>query len=89
MKSCEVSYPKMSTFYFGVHFIKEVTLPSLTFHSKPHCGQCYIWLGVVGGGVREGSAICLCFCYYFQQAQFFMFSGLLVFLFVKLLYYTA
>ena len=28
-----------------VHFIKEVTLPSLTFQSKPHCGQCDIWLG--------------------------------------------
>ena len=31
----------------------------------------------------------LCFCYYFEQAPFVMFSGLLVFLFVKLLYYTA
>ena len=32
----------------------------------------------------------LCFCYYFEQAHFFfMFSGLLVFLFVKLLYYTT
>ena len=31
----------------------------------------------------------LCFCYYFEQAHFVMFSGLLVFLFVKLLYYTA
>ena len=28
-----------------VHLIKEVTLPSLTFQSKPHCGQCDIWLG--------------------------------------------
>ena len=28
-----------------VHFIKEVALPSLTFQSKPHCGQCDIWLG--------------------------------------------
>ena len=33
-----------------VHFIKEVTLPSLTFQSKPHCGQCDIWLGGGGGG---------------------------------------
>ena len=31
----------------------------------------------------------LCFCYYFEQAHFVMFSGLLVFLFVKLLYYTT
>ena len=28
-----------------VHLIKEVALPSLTFQSKPHCGQCDIWLG--------------------------------------------
>ena len=28
-----------------VHFIKEVALPSLTFQSEPHCGQCDIWLG--------------------------------------------
>ena len=31
----------------------------------------------------------LCFCYYFKQAHFLMFNGLLVFLFVKLLYYTS
>ena len=31
----------------------------------------------------------LCFCFYFEQAHFVMFSGLLVVLFVKLLYYTA
>ena len=28
-----------------VHFIKEVSLPSLTFQSEPHCGECDIWLG--------------------------------------------
>ena len=28
-----------------VQLIKEVTLPSLTFQSKPHFGQCDIWLG--------------------------------------------
>ena len=27
------------------HLIKEVALPSLTFQSKPHYGQCDIWLG--------------------------------------------
>ena len=27
------------------HIIKEVELASLTFQSKPHCGQCDIWLG--------------------------------------------
>ena len=35
-----------------VHLIKEVTLPSLTFESKPHCGQCDIWLrGELAKGV--------------------------------------
>ena len=61
-----------------VNFSKEVALPSLTFQSEPHCGQCDIWLG---GSVSEGSGIYLCFCYYFEQAHFVMFSGLLVFLF--------
>ena len=28
-----------------VHLIKEVSLPSLTFQSEPHCGQSDIWLG--------------------------------------------
>ena len=28
-----------------VNLINEVALPSLTFQSKPHCGQCDIWLG--------------------------------------------
>ena len=31
----------------------------------------------------------LCSCYYFEQAHFVMFSGFLVFLFLKLLYYTS
>ena len=34
-------------------------------------------------------AFAFMFCYYFEQAHFVMFNGLLVFLFVKLLYYTA
>ena len=28
-----------------VHLIKEVSLPSLTFQSEPHCRQCDTWLG--------------------------------------------
>ena len=31
----------------------------------------------------------LCFCFYFEQAHFVMFNGLLIVCFVKLLYYTA
>ena len=40
-----------------VHFIKEVALPSLTFQSKPHCGQCDIWLG--GELAKEVTSISL------------------------------
>ena len=28
-----------------VYDINKVSLPSLTFQSEPHCGQCDIWLG--------------------------------------------
>ena len=42
-----------------------------------------------GGGVNEGSGMYLCFCYYFEQTLFVMFIGLLVFLFLKLLYYLV
>ena len=38
---------------------------------------------LVGGRVSEGSGIYLCFCYYFEQAHFVMFSGSLVFLFCE------
>ena len=40
---------------------------------------------MVGGKVSEGSDIY--FCFYIEKAHFVMVSGLLVFLFVKLLYY--
>ena len=71
-----------------LHFIKEVALPSLTFQFKPHCGQYDIWLG--GELAKE-----VAFIYVFVTILgkpiffFFLFSGLLVFLFVKLLYYVA
>ena len=74
------------------HLIKDVSLPSLTFQSEPHCGQRDIWWGGGGGGggeVSEGSDMYLGFCFYFEQAHFVMFSGLLVVLFVKLLYCTT
>ena len=41
-----------------VHCIKEVALPSLIFQSKPHCGQCNIWLG---GELAKEVAFILCF----------------------------
>ena len=65
-----------------VHIIKEVSLPSLAFQSKPHCGHCDIWLG---GEVAKEVAFTICFCYYFEQAHFVLFSGLLFVLLVKLL----
>ena len=36
-----------------------------------------------GGRVSEGSDIYLCFCYYFEQVHFVMFSGLLVYFFCE------
>ena len=41
-----------------VHFIKELGLPSLTFQSELHCGQCDIWLG--GELVKEVAFIYDC-----------------------------
>ena len=38
---------------------------------------------LVGGRITEGSGIYLCFCYYFEQAHFVMFSGSLVFFFCE------
>ena len=73
-------YPKKKS------FIKEVALPYLTFQSKPHCGQCDIWLG---GELEKGVAFIYVFVTILSKPIFFMFSGLLVFLFMKLLYYTA
>ena len=40
---------------------------------------------LVGRTVSEGSGIYLCFCYYFEQAHFVMFSGSLV-LFIYLFF---
>ena len=49
-------------------------------------------LGLGGGGggelPKEVDFVCM-FCYYFVQAHFVMFSGLLGPLFIKLLYHTA
>ena len=61
-----------------VHFIKEVALPSLTFQSKHHCGQCDIWLG---GELAKEVVFIHVFAINFEQAHFGMFSGLLVFFF--------
>ena len=79
-KSCEVSYPKTSTYHQG---------GSTSFSNFPIEAPLRTMIHLVGGRVSEGSGIYLCFCYYFEQAHFVMFSGLLVFLFVKLLYYTT
>ena len=68
-----------------VHFIKEVTLPSLTFQSKPHCGQCEIWLG---GELAKEVAFIYVFVTILSKPILYV-SDLLVFLFVKLLYYVA
>ena len=43
----------------------------------------------LGGELAKEVAIVFMFCYYFEQAYFMMFSGLLGSLSIKLLYYTA
>ena len=70
----------------------EVTLPSLIFHSEPHFGHEDAWVGGGGGGGGGGRELAkevdfvFMFCYYFVQAHFVMFSGLLGSLSIKLLY---
>ena len=68
----------------------EVTLPYLIFHSEPHFGHRDAWVGGGGGGelVKEVDFVFM-FCYYFVQAHFVMFSGLLGPLSIKLLYIIA
>ena len=65
----------------------EVTLPYLIFHSEPHFGHRDAWVG--GGELVKEVDFVFMFCYYFEQAHFVMFSGLLGPLSIKLLYYTA
>ena len=43
----------------------------------------------LGGELAKEVAFVFMFCYYFEQAYFVMFSGLLGPLSIKLLYYTA
>ena len=61
-----------------VYLIKEVSLPSLTFQSEPHCGQYDIWLG---GELAKEVAFTYMFLNYFEQAHFVMYSGLLFIIF--------
>ena len=65
----------------------EVTLPSLIFHFEPHFGHRDAWVGE--GELVKEVILHLCFaftfmsCYYYVQAHFVMFSGLLGPLFIK------
>ena len=43
----------------------------------------------LGGELAKEVAFVFMFCYYFEQAYFMMFSGLLGSLSIKLLYYTV
>ena len=43
----------------------------------------------LGGELAKEVAFVFMFCYYFEQAYFMMFSGLLGSLSIKMLYYTA
>ena len=64
----------------------EVTLPYLIFHFEPHFEHRDVWVG--GGGEELVKEVDFAFmiCYYFVQAHFVMFSGLLGPLSIKLLY---
>ena len=64
----------------------EVTLPSLIFHSEPISDTEMFGLG---GELAKEVDFVFMFCYYFVQAHFVMFSGLLGPLSIKLLYFTA
>ena len=65
----------------------EVTLPSLIFHSEPHFGHRDVWVG--GEELVKEVDFAFMLCYYFVQAHFVMFSGLLGPFSIKLLYFTA
>ena len=65
----------------------EVTLASLIFHSEPHFGHRDAWVG--GEELAKEVDFVFMFCYYFVQAHFVMFSGLLGPLSIKLLYFTV
>ena len=65
----------------------EVTFPYLIFHSEPHFGHRDAWVGE-GELVKEVD-FAFMLSYYFVQAHFVMFSGLLGPLSIKLLYFTA
>ena len=65
--------------------MKEVTLPSLIFQSESHFRHRDVWVGE-GGELAKEVAFVFMFCYYFVQAHFVMFSGLLGSLSIKLLY---
>ena len=62
---------------------EEVTLPSLTFQSTPHSGQCDLWLGGGGGGgggelEKEVIFIILVFCFSLLNCLFVHFEKVLV-----------
>ena len=65
----------------------EVTLPFLIFHSEPHFGHRDAWVG--GEELAKEVDFAFMLCYYFVQAHFVMFSGLLGPFSIKLLYFTA
>ena len=88
-KACEVSYPAMITSYHGGN----TSLSNFPFRTPFRTPRC---LGWGGGRISKGSGFCIyallfafILCYYFVQAHFVMFSGLLGPIFIKLLYFTA
>ena len=80
-KACEVSYPEMITFYHGGN----TSLSNFPFRTPFRTPRCLGWGGEL---VKEVDFVFMS-CYYFVQAHFVMFSGLLGPLSIKLLYFTA
>ena len=61
------------------------SLSNFPFRAPFRIPRCLGW----GGRISKGSNFVFILCYYFVQAHFVMFSGLLGPLSIKLLYFTA
>ena len=80
-KDCEISYPAMITSYQGGN----TSFSNFPFRAPFRTPRCLGW----GGELLKEVDFEFMLCYYFVQAHFVMFSGLLGPLSIKLLYFTA
>ena len=80
-KACEVSYPAMITSHHGGN----TSFSNFPFRAPFRTPRCLGW----GGELLKEVDFAFMLCYYFVQAHFVMFSGLLGPISIKLLYFTA